>query len=73
MEIQNIQKAMEDNQIVYINNREVEILFVEPLTKTIKVLFLDSQKTTFVTKSSIKEKKKDNYSYLRDGPLLFEL
>jgi len=73
MELNEIKIAMAQNKTLYINNREIKVIYLELLTKTIKVLFLESNNTTFVTKSCIKPKKKENYNYIRNGILLFEI
>jgi len=67
MTIKAIINAVDTSKQLYIDSRMVEIVFLEEITETIKVRFLESGIITYVTKSSISDRqKRDNYFEIDD-------
>lgn len=57
MTISAIKDAIASLRQLYIDSSKIEILFLEELTETIQVKFIETGHITFVTKSSISDKQ----------------
>lgn len=67
MTMTEIKNAMELYKQLYIDSSMVEVLFFDQITETIQVKFLDSGIITYVTKSSLSDRRSnDNYIILDD-------
>ncbi len=72
MTIAAIISAMESFKQLYIDSSTIEVLFIEEITETIQIKYLESGVVTYVTKSSISDEysnrkiiKVDNVFILR--------
>lgn len=67
MTITAIMNAMESLEQLYVDSSMIEVLFIEEVTETIQIKYVGSGINTFVTKSSISDKKSEkNYVKLDD-------
>lgn len=70
MTIIDIINSMNSSKPIYINTREVRITFFDELTKTIEIEYLDTGLITYVTNSSLSDKREGAKVVFKDGPLL---
>ena len=62
MTVNEIKSAIQSLKQLYIYSDMIEVLFLDDLTETIQVKFIDSGRVTFVTKASITDKEiKNNF------------
>ncbi len=67
MTIEAIKKSMKLFKKLYIDSSEIKVIFIEDITETIQVNFIDDNFVTFATKSSISsEKCSKNYIKVDD-------
>jgi hypothetical protein len=71
MTISAIEDAIKSFKHLYIDSKEVEIIFIDKLTETIEIRYISTDIVTFVTRSSLSEQKKEVITVVIDDLLIF--
>lgn len=72
MTISAIKEAIRSLKRLYINSKEVEIVFFDEITETIEVKYINSDEVTFITKSSLSECQKEDKAIVVDDLLILQ-